>query len=626
LGGEIWRWGRIPTVTTAPPLVLQRVRYRYAGTGSLALTGVDLVLEGGQVTALLGPNEAGKTTLCLVASGLAPLVVGGRLEGEVQLEGAATTSLRPHQLAERCGILFQDPLTQLSGTAPTVWEEVAFGPRNLGLPRGVVVERVEEALRLLGIHDLAPRDPTRLSGGQAQLVALASVLSLRPRCLVLDEPTSQLDAAGTALVGRALAVLGEETSAAVLLVEHRTDLVGQIARQTLLLDGGAIRIRGSAREVLARDDLLRLGVTPPADVRLRRALAPLLTEPTTTDEGQGDLAALLASPPSWSLAVGTSPSPSPTPAGPAAEGSHGGWRGGALPPASSRPVPSGRPGIVGRRRATVPEIVFDHVSFRYPDGTAALHGIDLSIPPGSGVAIVGENGSGKSTLVRHLVGLLRPTQGRVLVGGRDAAGLRVAQLAALVGVAFQHPDRQIFSGRVRTEVAFGPRNLGLRGEDLTAAVEGALEAVGLAAVADVNPYDLGYSRRKLLALASILAMETPVVVLDEPTTGQDAPGIARLEEIVGRLLAEGRTVIAVSHDLAFVARTFPRMIVMGGGRILLDGPTTEVLARPHWAVLAAAHVEPPLPVRIGELLGVGATPSEAALAEALLRQRSAPRR
>ncbi|HUP54125.1 MAG TPA: ABC transporter ATP-binding protein, partial [Methylomirabilota bacterium] len=171
------------------------------------------------------------------------------------------------------------------------------------------------------------------------------------------------------------------------------------------------------------------------------------------------------------------------------------------------------------------------VGFVYPDGTRALTGVDLAFAPGESVAIVGQNGSGKSTLVRHLNGLLRPTEGRVLHDGADVATTRVAALASRIGIVFQNPDRQIFAGKVRDEVAFGPRILGRTAEEAATAGAAALEAVGLSDALDTNPYDLGYSRRKLLAIASVLAMDTPVVVLDEPTTGQDARGVARVQHV-----------------------------------------------------------------------------------------------
>ena len=259
------------------------------------------------------------------------------------------------------------------------------------------------------------------------------------------------------------------------------------------------------------------------------------------------------------------------------------------------------------------------VGFVYPDGTRALNGVDLRIEPGELVAIVGQNGSGKSTLVRHLDGLLRPTEGRVLHDGADIAGTRVAALAARVGIVFQNPDRQIFAGRVRAEVEFGPRILGRGDTDVAAAASAALEAVGLTAHADDNPYDLGYSRRKLLSLASVLAMGTPVVVLDEPTTGQDARGVERIRGVVEAIAAEGRTVIAISHDMRFVAETFRRIVVMGAGRVLLDGSPAAVFGEPAWPTLRSTYLEPPLAARAGARLGLGATPTEALLVEAVAR-------
>lgn len=253
----------------------------------------------------------------------------------------------------------------------------------------------------------------------------------------------------------------------------------------------------------------------------------------------------------------------------------------------------------------------------YPEGTRALDGLDLRVATGETLAIIGQNGSGKSTLVRHLNGLLRPTTGTVRIDGRDIAGDRVARLARLVGLVFQDPDRQIFAGKVRTEVAFGPRNLGLRGADLGRQVAEALEAVGLAGAADANPYDLGYSRRKLLAIASVLAMRTPIVVLDEPTTGQDLRGVARVRAIVASLAAEGRTVITISHDMRFVAETFGRVVVMRAGRVVLDGTPADVFGEASWDVLASTYLEPPLAARVGARLGLGSTPTETSLVAAV---------
>ncbi|MET0773097.1 MAG: ABC transporter ATP-binding protein, partial [Candidatus Limnocylindrales bacterium] len=211
----------------------------------------------------------------------------------------------------------------------------------------------------------------------------------------------------------------------------------------------------------------------------------------------------------------------------------------------------------------------------------------------------------------------RPTEGRVLLDGQATAERTVAELARHVGLCFQDPDRQVFSGSVRAEVAFGPRNLGQRGSALDAAVDAALVAVGLEGEGRTNPYDLGYSRRKLLAIASVLAMGTPVVVLDEPTTGQDARGVARVGNIVHALAAEGRTVIAISHDMAFVAEHFQRVVAMRAGSVVLDGRPAEVFAEASWPALESTYLEPPHSARVGARLGLGSTPTVGSVVDAL---------
>jgi len=274
-------------------LRLTDVGYRYAGTTVPVLTGVSLEVRRGQVVGLVGPNDAGKSTLCLVAAGLAPGSIGGSLEGSVLLDGRETRELRPHEAAQRCGILFQNPATQLSGTAPTVYEEIAFGPRNLGLSVAEIVGRVDGAVATLGIRGLVERDPHRLSGGESQLVALASVMAMRPAVLVLDEPTSQLDPAGTALVGRALARLATETSVAILIVEHKTDLLNGLADDIVVLDGGRVVAAGGASSLLAGDVLPAHGVRRPAAVSIRRALEAAGLGGRLTG-GDGDILAGLA--------------------------------------------------------------------------------------------------------------------------------------------------------------------------------------------------------------------------------------------------------------------------------------------------------------------------------------------
>lgn len=265
----------------------------------------------------------------------------------------------------------------------------------------------------------------------------------------------------------------------------------------------------------------------------------------------------------------------------------------------------------------MPELRLEGVVHVYRGGVRALDGVDLRIGAGERVALVGQNGSGKSTLVRHLNGLLRPTAGRVLIDGADVRRRHVAELAAIVGVVFQDPDRQIFAGSVRDEVRFGPRNLGRSGRALAESVEEALEVVGLTGHEARNPYDLGYSRRKLLALASVLAMRTPILVLDEPTTGQDRAGTERVRSVIESVAAAGRTVIAVTHDMELAAELFDRVVVMRSGGVILDGPPGEVLDEAHRELLGSTNLEPPLAARLAARLGVSGTVTESGLVAAL---------
>jgi energy-coupling factor transporter ATP-binding protein EcfA2 len=252
-------------------LTAEALSYRHAGATEPALRGIDLVLADGEVVGLIGANDSGKSSLCLVLAGLAPRVIGGALKGRVVVDGRDAAELPTHELASRVGIVLDDPDTQRSGVTRTVYEEVAFGPSNLAVGRAELLQRTDQALELLGIDHLADRDPRRLSGGQQQLVAIASILAMRPRHLVLDEPTARLDPAGTELVRAALRRLVGQ-GASILVAEHKTDLLDGLADRIVVLDGGRVELQGPASQVLDDPRLPELGVASPARVRLARRL------------------------------------------------------------------------------------------------------------------------------------------------------------------------------------------------------------------------------------------------------------------------------------------------------------------------------------------------------------------
>jgi energy-coupling factor transport system ATP-binding protein len=245
-------------------------------------------------------------------------------------------------------------------------------------------------------------------------------------------------------------------------------------------------------------------------------------------------------------------------------------------------------------------ITLSHVSFSYPGGVTALRDISLTIGPGECVALIGQNGAGKTTLARQLNGLLQPTSGTVLIGDWDTREHTVAQLARRVGYVFQHPEHQLFKRTVRDEVSFGPRNLGLEPQRVEQLTEAALTATLLSGLIDQHPHDLMPALRKRVALASVLAMDTPILVLDEPTMGQDAIGLQLIGSLLAQLKAAGRTVVVISHDIDFCADYCDRLLALSGGAVLLDGPPATVFARPD--LLAQTAVELPQLTRLAERL------------------------
>jgi energy-coupling factor transport system ATP-binding protein len=264
-------------------LALDAVTYRYAGAPTAAIHGLSLGLAEKEVVGLVGANESGKSTVCLIASGLAPRAIGGSLEGRLLIDGEDVRGRPMHELVGQVGICFQNPETQLSGVTSTVFEEVAFGSANLGVPREELFERTSGALETLRISDLAGRDPRRLSGGQMQLVAIAGLLALRARYLILDEPTAQLDPAGSALVVEALRSLAEGGSS-IMIAEHKTDLLVDFCHRIVVLDRGRISTEGPAATVVAGQRLPQLGVALPARVRLSGRLEAVGIDPRRVDE------------------------------------------------------------------------------------------------------------------------------------------------------------------------------------------------------------------------------------------------------------------------------------------------------------------------------------------------------
>jgi energy-coupling factor transport system ATP-binding protein len=572
---------------TGTGLVVERLSVRYPGRREPALVDASLVAGPGDVVAVAGRTGAGKSTLALASAGFIPRVVRARTDGVARVDGVVATdaAVRAADLAGRAGIVFSTPANQLSASKLTVREELAFGLENLAVPRDAMDERIDAVLDRLGIGHLADREPFALSGGEQQRVAIASIVAMGAGLLVLDEPTAQLDPAGTRQVRELLA--GEAAAGRAILVAEHDPTVLAVAARCLLLDAGRTVTLDRPAVALGSAVLRPLGIDPPTLIAFAE-LAGLGPEDAFDEEA---IASALG------RRRGSGPGPQPASTGHAVGSADGPrWE----PLRDQPPV----------------DIELSSVTFGYPSGVEALRGVDLAIRAGEAVAVVGQNGSGKTTLVKHLDGLLRPAQGIVRVGGRDIANVPVNEVARTVGFVFQNPDEQLFNRSVEREVGFGPRNLGLPEGVARSLVDRALGLAGLASERNTNPYDLGLATRKLVALASVLAMEPAVLVLDEPTTGQDGPGVARVGAIVDAHRAAGRTVIAITHDMGFAAQ-FDRIVVMRQGAIALDGPPALVFDPGQAALLASTGLVPPPAARIGARIGLGSTPTVAALLSAI---------
>jgi energy-coupling factor transport system ATP-binding protein len=566
---------------TIAPLRIEGLGVRYPGRREPAIDGISVSVAAGELVGVAGRTGAGKSTLALAAAAFIPRVVRARLDGTVAIEGADTAGAGAGALLGRVGIVFATPANQLSASKLSVREELAFGLENLGLPRDEMDGRIDATLERLGIGHLADREPFALSGGEQQRVAIASIVAMGTTVLVLDEPTAQLDPAGTRSVAGLLGELGR-AGTAILCVEHDPAVLGGMDRvlvldraQTVALDRPGPALAAAAAQV---------GLTPPTLVRLAEAAGIDLSE--AFDEA-AIATGLLAR-----RGAGRRPAGGPDPVSPQPATPVVAW----TLPRDRRPV-----------RVAVEDLVH-----RYPTGIEAVRGVSLTLQPGSTVAILGQNGSGKTTLVKHLNGLLRPAAGRILLDGEPTVGQSIARLAGTVGFVFQNPDEQLFERSVEREVSFGPRNLGMAAVEIGPLVASSLAAVGLSDERATNPYDLDLSRRKLVALAGVLAMNPAILVLDEPTTGQDADGIERVGAVIAAMRSAGRTVVAVTHDMEFASASFERIIVMRDGVIVADGRPEAVFAPANVELLASTGLTQPPAARIAAQMGLEVVPLDVA--------------
>ncbi len=549
--------------------------------GAPAPDGVDLTVHPGEVVLLLGPSGCGKSTLALATNGLVPHAVPADVSGAVAVGGRDVATTRPPLLAGDVAMVFQDPDAQV--VTGSVLDEVCFAPENLCLPVGEVLARAEAALQDVGLWDRRADDPAVLSGGGRQRLALACALATGARLLVLDEPTANLDPAGVEEVYAVLRSVAAGGDRGVLLVEHDLDAAVPIADRAVVLDAaGHVAADGPVRDVLAgqAERLAALGVWLPtatlAGLRLRAAGVAIDPLPLTPDELT---AALDAAP--------VLPAPAPRAvAGGVAAGGAAAAPSGAAP---SRVPPSGPDG-------TAPVVSVTGLTYRRGRRTV-LDGVALDVARGELVALVGGNGAGKTTLAQLAAGVLRPRRrdvaGSVRVAGLDPWRADVRSLTSAVGFVFQNPEHQFVTGRVDDELAHGLRVRGVPDAEIAARVEDVLARLGLTHLRDRHPFWLSGGQKRRLSVGTAIVCRPEVLILDEPTYGQDREHAVELLDLLTALHDDGTTVIVVSHDMQLVAEHATRVVALADGRVLADGRPDVVLGDD--AVLAAAGLcTPPL--------------------------------
>ena len=577
------------------------LKYRYPGTTQLALDGVSFTVEKGEFIGIAGENGAGKSSLSQALLGLIPQFYKGAYGGSVTVCGMDARSTPVSELCRHVGLVFQNPFNQLSGAKDTVYDEVGYGLQNLGFPPEEIRTRVESVLRCFGIWEYRDRNPFDLSGGQLQRVAICSVLAMKPDVLILDEPTSQLDPEGSEEVFHTVDEL-TKMGITIIMIEQKIEKLAGYCDRVLLMHQGHVVDYDTPRKIFSREDLYDLGVNPPAYTCFARANALVFEDGTLpvkhaetlerVKASGADRATLIASLRTMTAGVQMeSATPQPVAAQPARAGVDA-----AAAAASASTSSDHASEAAGTADAT---FQVKDLRFSYVKGREVLHGLNLALDHRP-TAIIGQNGAGKTTLVRVLKGLLKPDSGEIRYQGENLETKTVAELASRVGYVFQNPDDQIFKYKVLEEVMFGPLNIGMSPQEAEASAHEALRMVGLDEKAGENPYDLELSDRKMVAIASVLAMNTDVIILDEPTIGQSWNGREKIREIMQAKAAEGKLVIAILHDMDFVANSFARVIAMAHGEILADGAPAEVF-RNHPVLEKAALAAPPLYELLEEL-------------------------
>jgi energy-coupling factor transport system ATP-binding protein len=503
------------------PLVIENLSFQYRTRPEPAIQNISFELKPGEMLLIAGSSGCGKTTLARCINGLIPRSYRGKREGKVLLHGKDVAEMQIADMAQIVGTLLQDPERQI--VASNVFNEVAFGPENLGLPNAEIVTRVEQAMRRLKIEHLRDRETFNLSGGEKQKVALAGLLAMNPSILLLDEPLASLDPASAYEALEAFRSLADEGKT-VVLIEHRVeDAIVTRPDRLLYMEAGQVKYLGPIEDLPVEINHREVKLPAPWVVKRVQQMGEKIDKPEfAPNKAQGD-----------------------------------------------------------------PLVVFENVDFRYSEETPLiLQNVNLTIRHGDLIAVLGPNGAGKSTLVKHAIGLLKPTAGRVLIDGKDTRTMSIAQIARVLGFVFQSPTHMLYAPTVREELEFGPRNLEFKKDVMDKAVAESLTTVNLKGLEEYPPLGLSFGQQKRTTIAAVLAMRSQIMIMDEPTAGQDYANYTHFMDEMCRPDVDGsQSLVAayfaatlfITHDIDLAITYANRVLLFGDKHVVADGPPEEVL-------------------------------------------------
>jgi len=520
---------------------IKNLTFKYKDqTDGNAIDNINLEIEEGQFVVIMGPSGAGKSTLAYCMNGLIPHFIRGEYSGEVWINGISTKENKVSRMAKEIGLVFQDFESQLFSTNTKL--EIAFGPENFNVEREEIQRRIDEVLKVVNLEGLEDRQPSTLSGGQKQRLAIGSVLASKPSVICMDEPTTDLDPLGKLGIFNIAKELHQDSSLTLIIIEHETEEALN-ADRLIIMEKGHILRDGSPEDILREVELMDgIGIMSLQIPKYFSNFPTLKKEelPLTPEEGVEKFKSL-------ELEIDEE----------------------KYNKIVQKEV---------ERENNYGDVIIQvkDLEHTYPNGKTALKGIDLSIREGEFLAILGHNGSGKTTLVKHFNGLLLPTNGRVVVYGKDTRESTIFEIGKVVGYVFQNPDHQIFADTVYEEVAFSPKIRGYSEDEINERVKEALKAVDMEGYEEEDPFSLTKGQRQRIAVASILSARPKVIILDEPTTGLDYKEQRQMMELIKKLNENGHTIVMITHTMWVVSEYAHKVAVINEGEITMYGRIRDV--------------------------------------------------